>query len=238
MISIILATYKEKETIENMINDLLKHCPDGEEMEIIVIDDNSPDGTYDIVKRLNNPHVKPILRTKTRGLASAFNRGIIESQGDYIGWMDADMCMPASMIPRMYSKIVNEGYDAAIGSRYAEGGRDDRSFVRTISSRIINKFAKLVLGYGIKDYDSGFVLAKRSVFDSVSIIPTGYGEYFIEFVYNMCQVGLRVCEIGYYFRDRTESEGKSKSFPNMRAFLLTGLSYVYRIIRAKIRIAR
>ena len=231
MISIVLATYNEKEHIESLINDLFKHSP--VEMEIIVVDDNSPDGTGDIVRNLNNPNVKLIQRTRTRGLASAFNRGIIETSGQYIGWMDADMCMPADMIPKMYKKIVDEGFDAVIGSRYAQGGYDDRSFIRTASSRIINKFANIVLGYGIKDYDSGFILIKRNVLDAVSIIPVGYGEYFIELVYGMCKAGLKVAEIGYHFRDR--AEGQSKSFPNIFAFVKTGFNYVIRVIKAKLR---
>lgn len=231
MISIILATYNEKEHIKDLIDDLFRHAP--EEMEIIVVDDNSPDGTAEIVRQINNPLVKLISRTKARGLASAFNRGIIESSGQYLGWMDADMCMPASMIPKMYDKIARQGFDAVIGSRYAEGGSDGRSFIRMASSILINKFAGMVLGYGIKDYDSGFILMKRNVLDAVSIIPIGYGEYFIELMYDICRSGLKVCEIGYRFVDR--AEGKSKSFPNIFAFICTGLKYVERIIKVRLR---
>lgn len=229
MISIVLPTYNESEHIEGMINDLIKYSP--EQLEIIVVDDDSTDGTAEIVSKLDYSCVKLIRRMKARGLASAFNRGIIETQGEYVGWMDADMCMPANMIPKMYDKIINEGFDAVVGSRYVEGGRDDRSFIRVMSSRAINAFANMMLGYGIKDYDSGFILVKRSVFDAVTIIPVGYGEYFIEFVYDICRSGLKICEIGYYFRDR--AEGKSKTFPNIFSFFGTGLKYFLRIIKAK-----
>ena len=90
-----------------------------------------------------------------------------------------------------------------------------------------------MLGYGIRDYDSGFVLIRRSVLDSVSLHPRGYGEYFIEFIYNACRKGLRVGEIGYYFRDRTV--GTSKSMPNLFRFLRTGVNYVIRIFTARLR---
>ena len=202
-------------------------------MEIIVVDDNSPDATWRIVEDMNLPEVKVICRKGTRGLASAFNRGIIESRGDYIGWMDADMCMPPAMIPRMHAMIVRDGYDVVIGSRYAPGGVDDRSLLRRGASRLINGFASAVLGHGIKDYDSGFVLMRRKVLDSVSIMPRGYGEYFIEFVYAACAKGLKVGELGYYFRDR--AEGESKSAPNLVRFLVTGVSYVLRIIATRVR---
>jgi dolichol-phosphate mannosyltransferase len=177
--------------------------------------------------------VKVIRRVGTRGLASAFNRGIIESRGDYLGWMDADMSMPPAMIPRMYRMLVDERYDIVIASRYAPGGTDDRHWLRTLSSRLINGFASLVLGHGIKDYDSGFVLIRRSVLDSVSLHPRGYGEYFIEFIYNACRKGLRVGEIGYYFRDRTV--GVSKSAPSLVRFFMTGAQYVVRIVSARLR---
>lgn len=231
MISIVLATYNERELIQTTIAKLLEEAP--EEMEVIVVDDDSPDETWHLVEALNLPKVKVIRRKGTRGLASAFNRGIIESRGDYVGWMDADMSMPPSMIPKMYRKLVDEGYDIVIGSRYAPGGVDDRSRLRSLSSRLINGFAGLVLGYGIRDYDSGFVLIRRSVLDSVSIVPRGYGEYFIEFIYNSCTKGLRIAEIGYYFRDRTE--GVSKSAPSLLRFFVTGMGYVVRILMARLR---
>jgi dolichol-phosphate mannosyltransferase len=231
MISIILATYNEREHIRTTVTELLKESP--EEMEIIIVDDDSPDHTWHVAETMNLPNVKVIRRRGTRGLASAFNRGIIESRGEYVGWMDADMCMPPSMIPKMYKMIVEEGYDVVIGSRYAPGGKDDRSFIRTFSSRMINAFAGLVLNYGIKDYDSGFVLLRRTVFDGITIIPRGYGEYFIEMIYNACRKGYKVGELGYYFRDRTM--GVSKSAPSLAKFFTTGLDYAARILMARVR---
>lgn len=236
MISVILPTYNESANIVGMVNSLFENCPQGQSMEVIVVDDDSKDGTGDLVDNLKNPNVKLIRRTRVRGLASAFNRGIIESRGDFICWMDADMCMPAAMIPKMYSKIVNDGYDAAIGSRYCEGGQDDRSYLRVTSSKFINWLAQVVLKHNIKDCDSGFIMIRRQVLDHVTIIPIGYGEYFIEFVYNMVQRGLKVAEIGYYFRDRFEDQGASKSFPNIFSFLLTGSHYILRIFLARFRL--
>jgi dolichol-phosphate mannosyltransferase len=231
VISIVLATYNERDLIQTTVRALLKEAP--EAIEIIVVDDDSPDQTWRVVESLELPNVRVIRRRRARGLASAFNRGIIESKGDFIGWMDADMCMPPSMIPEMYRKLVDEGYDVAIGSRYAPGGVDDRHWLRVRASRLINGFAGLVLGYGIKDYDSGFVLIRRNVLDSVTIIPRGYGEYFIEFVYNACRKGLRVVEIGYHFHDRTV--GVSKSAPSLVKFFVTGMWYVVRILTARLR---
>ena len=229
LISIILATLNERENICTTIEQIFEHLHG--EVEVIVVDDDSPDQTWRLVEELNDPRVKLIRRVATRGLASAFNRGIIESRGDIVGWMDADTTMPPALLPKMLNAL--ETYDIAVGSRYAEGGSDNRHWVRVVASRLINTFAGFVLGYGIRDYDSGFVLLRRSVFDKVSIIPTGYGAYFMEFLYTCRRKGLTVVEIPYAFTDRTL--GVSKSAPSLFRFLWTGMGYVTRIITARLR---
>jgi dolichol-phosphate mannosyltransferase len=227
-VSIVLATYNERENILDTIGSIFEHIEDA---EVIVVDDDSADKTWKLVEDLNNPRVVLVRRVDTRGLASAFNRGIIESRGGIVGWMDADMCMPPSLLPAMIKKL--DEYDIVVGSRYAPGGIDDRTPLRVISSRLINGLAGLVLGYGIKDYDSGFVVLRRSVFDKVSIIPTGYGAYFMEFLYTCRKKGLTVYELPYVFRDR--AKGISKSAPSVYRFFKTGMQYVLRIFTARLR---
>ncbi len=229
LVSIVLATFCEREHILTTIRGIIEQV--GDPVEVIVVDDDSPDRTWEMAEQLADERVVTIRRVRTRGLASAFNRGIIESRGDIVGWMDADMCMPPELLPRMIARL--DDHDVVIGSRYAPGGSDNRHWVRTTASRLINGFARAVLGYGIGDYDSGFVVVRREVFDKVTIIPTGYGAYFIEFVYQCCRKGFRVCEVPYAFRDRTE--GYSKSMPSLFRFLVTGAGYVTRIVQARFR---
>lgn len=229
LITIILATYNERENIVAAIKGIFHHL--GDEVEVIVVDDDSPDRTWQLVEQLDDARVKLIRRVATRGLASAFNRGIIESRGDIVGWMDADTTMPAELLPRMVAQL--DTHDVAVGSRYADGGSDNRHWARVFASRLINRFAGLVLGFGIRDYDSGFVVLRRSVFDKVSIIPTGYGAYFMEFLYTCRRKGLTVVEVPYAFTDRTH--GVSKSAPSIIRFLWTGLGYVVRVLIARMR---
>jgi dolichol-phosphate mannosyltransferase len=228
-VSVILATYNERENIVDTITAIFEHVTDS--VEVIVVDDDSPDETWRLAEDLDNPNVKVIHRVGTRGLASAFNRGIIESRGQVVCWMDADMCMPPAMLPSMIDKLRE--FDIVIGSRYVEGAKDDRTQLRVLSSRMINGLATLVLGYGIRDYDSGFVVLRRSVFDKASIIPTGYGAYFMEFLYNCRRKGLTVYEMPYVFRDR--AKGVSKSAPDLLKFATTGSQYVMRIFTARLR---
>jgi len=229
LVSIVLPTYNERETIVDSIQHVLNDVR--EPVEVIVVDDDSPDGTYRIVAEIGDPRVKVIRRIKTRGLASAINRGIIESRGDIVGWMDADISMPSSKLPIMIEHLRE--YDIVIGSRYAEGGRDERTYFRVVTSRLINGLATFILGYGIKDYDSGFIVMRRRVLDQVSIMPTGYGSFFIEFIFACCKKGLSVHEVPYTFVDR--SKGTSKSMPSIWRFLRTGMEYVFRIFTARFR---
>jgi dolichol-phosphate mannosyltransferase len=227
LISIILATYNERENIQDMVSAILSSLP--EPVEIIIVDDDSPDQTWKVAGDLADPHVKVIRRLHTRGLASAINRGIIESQGDFIGWMDADMCHPPSLLPSMLQSL--QDCDVVIGSRYVPGGKDARDPNRVLTSRFINQLASLVLDHGILDYDSGFILMHRHVLDTVSFTPSGYGAYFIEFIYACCRKGMKVVEIPYTFTER--AKGVSKSNVNLLQFGLAGFGYITRIIKTR-----
>ena len=120
-ISIILSTYNEKPSIEFTINELIKYLPG---VEIVVVDDNSPDGTLEVLKKINYVNLKIFSRTKTKGLASAFLLGLINAKGDLIGWLDSNMGQVAKKFPEMQSYLTNN--DIIILSRYIKGGKDER----------------------------------------------------------------------------------------------------------------
>jgi len=229
LVSIILATYNEQENILDMLDSIFEHVR--QPVEVIVVDDDSPDGTWKIVQDLADPRVTVIRRQNVRGLASAINRGIIESRGDVIGWMDADMSMNPAYLRDMIPLL--EEHDVVIGSRYVEGGADIRPRFRVVTSFLVNRFAHLLLGKGIHDYDSGFIVMRRSVLDSVTLLPYGYGAYFIELIYHCKRKGLSVHEFPYHFVDRVK--GTSKSAPSIFSFLVTGLEYGFRIIVTRVR---
>jgi len=224
MISIILATYNERDTIVHMIETINQWVPDP--YEIVIVDDDSPDRTWKIAEEVNDNHVRVIRRHNTGGLASAVLRGIIECRGDIICWWDADMDMCPPIVPKMTGYLKN--HDVVIGSRYVDGGGDERTLLRRATSRWLNKFAAFVLGYEINDYDSGFVAFRRSVLDTVMINPHGFGEYFIEFIFDCCRKGLRVMETPYVLKDR--QQGSSKSAGSFFRFLSIGFMYGLKIL--------
>lgn len=227
-VSIIVPTYNEKEHVADLVDSLYEAI--AAPLEVIIVDDASPDGTADIAETLPQPGLR-VIRRKARGLAAAFHRGILEADGDIIGWMDADMTMPAEVMNKLVEQL--DEYHIALGSRYVEGGSDNRHPLRTQASRAINSLARWVLGGNVRDYDSGFIAIRREVFDYITLIPFGYGDYFIEFIYDAYRAGLKIKEVGYGFRDR--SVGVSKSASSLLSFLVTGSRYVLRIFSLRLR---
>ena len=156
-VSVILPTYNESMNIDSMVDSIRKNVKNA---EIIVSDDNSPDKTWEIAKKIKN--VKVIRRLKNKGVGPSIWDGIKIAKGDIIVWMDADLTMPSELIPKMIKALDN--YDIVVGSRYVRGGGDKRSFLRVLTSRMINLFANIILNFRVLDYDSGFVAVKKEVF--------------------------------------------------------------------------
>ena len=126
-VSIILCSYNEAKYIESTINQLEKNIPN---LELVIVDDSSKDGTIEILKKLNiNNRFKLIFRKKSKGLASAFSRGLIETTGDYIGWIDTNMGEVSEKFTQMINELKNDS-DVVILSRYIEGGGDERILLR------------------------------------------------------------------------------------------------------------
>ena len=226
-ISIILSTYNEATVIEKTINEIFKYVKN---VEIILVDDSSPDGTFEKVKKINNPNLK-IFSKKSRGLAAAFLSGLINSSGDVVGWIDSNMDSLVTKLPDMIDKLDNN--DIVVLSRYLEGGKDERSRLRILSSQIVNFLCRLILGGKIKDYTSGIFVMKRSVLNEVVPIAYGHGEFFVEFLYKAKKKGFKIFEIP--FTQPSDIEGITKTAPNMFRFIYLGLFYIIRIILSPLR---
>jgi len=227
LLSVVLPTYNEAENIIELIENILKFSSIN--TEIIVVDDNSPDKTWELVDNLKKENVRCIRRTTERGLASALARGIKESKGDYILWMDADLCMPPEKIPEFIDTIKTNA--VVIGSRYVKGAKDNRALIRVITSRMINFFANFVLNFKIKDYDSGFIMVKKEVFDNISLNTSGYGEYCVKFLYDCTKKHFKIKEVPYYFTDR--KKGQSKTTEHFYSLFTHGWKYGMAILKIR-----
>jgi dolichol-phosphate mannosyltransferase len=172
IISIIIPTYNERENIEKLIKRTFRVMKrDKLRFELIVVDDNSPDGTADIVERMKK--VKLLKRPKKLGLTSAFLDGFRVSKGDFVGVMDADFTHPPEKIPELVKAL--EGSDIAIGSRYVYGSKVTwHSLLRKLVSYVAIAIVKMIFNLRVKDPLSGFFFLRREVMENTRIDAKGF----------------------------------------------------------------
>ena len=224
-VSVVLPTFNESMNIVPLIQRTQEALKEYEK-EIIVVDDDSPDQTWEIAEKLADPEVRVIRRINERKLVTAIQRGIDEARGQFVVWMDADLSMPPEVIPHLIAELKK--CDVAVGSRYVKGGKDVRLWLRVVSSRLINLFANCVLNFKVLDYDSGFVAARKKVLQKVRLSDSGYGEYCIEFLYRAGKKGYWISEVPYSFTDRRA--GQSKTAETVYGLFKYGMMYLKRII--------
>lgn len=239
LVCTVLPTYNEAENITPLILGVLESAITPH--MVLVVDDNSPDGTADVVEKLATSYGsekpsksslhQPIVllrRVGEKGLTSAIQRGIDEAinthQAQIVTWMDCDLSMPPQDIPKLIRAIVEENADLAIGSRWIPGGADVAHGVmaRTLSY-LINSFAMLMLGRQVHDYTSGFVAGRAELFRQIRL-NGDYGEYCIDLLGRAVKMGFRVREVPYVCVPRTA--GDSKTGANLWDYLLKGRKYV------------
>jgi dolichol-phosphate mannosyltransferase len=205
LISIIMPTYNEVENIKIIIPEIYgKMTAEGFFFEILIIDDNSPDGTAEAARAFEDKYpVKVSVRKTDRGLSKAVVKGFELAQGEVCVVMDADLSHPVGKIPEMIKPIIINECDMTVGSRYLPGG----GWVEDNSLRgIISKFAGF-LAKGVttlSDPTSGFMAVRKSVIDDLDIDPLGW-KIVLEIA---VKAQLRTKEIPILFSER--KKGKSK----------------------------
>jgi dolichol-phosphate mannosyltransferase len=230
-VSVILPTYNERGHIVDLIAAIQATLPGG--AEIIVVDDDSPDGTWQAVQdyAASNDDVHLLRRVGRRGLTSAFNEGIALSTSEVVCWMDCDFSMPPDKLPALVA--ATRLTDLAVGSRYVRGGADvGHSTMALAFSRAINLFAGALLGLYVHDYTSGFIAARRRVLDAIPL-RGDYGEYFIDLMSRASHMGFTVTEVPYTCVPRRS--GESKTGTNVWGYLSRGAKYVTTILTLRFR---
>jgi dolichol-phosphate mannosyltransferase len=242
----VLPTFNERDNIQELIERLLAN--DIKPYLVLVIDDNSPDGTWQIVENLAtryqfSPSPPPekgekvgvalIRRIDEKGLTSAIQRGIDEAIHTYgagiVTWMDCDLSMPPEDVSRLVELIQQNQADVTLGSRWVAGGADRAHglMARTLSW-IINTFAQVLLSREVHDYTSGFIAARSEVLERIRL-RGDYGEYCIELLCRAKRLGYRVVEVPIVCVPR--SSGESKTGLTLWDYLSKGRKYVATIWR-------
>ena len=212
---VIIPTYNERENIEKIIRAVL-----GLEkvFDILIIDDGSPDGTSNIVRKLmdnefsNRLHI--IERSGKLGLGTAYITGFkwaIEHDYDYIFEMDADFSHDPNDLPRLYSACHDEGYDVAIGSRYITGVNVvNWPIGRVLMSYFASKYVRIVTGFKVHDTTAGFKCYKSRVLKTIELDKIRFKGYAfqIEMKFTAYKIGFKIKEVPVIFVNRREGVSK------------------------------
>lgn len=226
-ISVIVPTYKEAENLPLLIDRLstLRRAS-RMDVELLIMDDDSKDGTEEIVASCNQPWVRLVTRSTDRGLSKAVCDGLKRSRGEVIVVMDADLSHPPESIPALVSAVMN-GYDFAIGSRYVQGGSTshDWGFLRWLNSRVatflVMPFTKVM------DPMSGFFAVRRTTYETASdlLSPIGYKIGLELIVKCGCD---RIKEIPIHFANRRFGKSKLTLLEQARFIRHVRRLYVYK----------
>jgi dolichol-phosphate mannosyltransferase len=209
--SLIIPTYNERDNIGLLLNKLTETLGPSADYEIIVVDDDSPDLTWEYVQAYGeqDSRIKVIRRMKDRGLSKAVIEGFNRAQGRILGVMDADLSHDHRILPAMIAAVRDEGYELAVGSRRIPGGGADKwPWYRKTASDIATMLAKSSLDIGLSDPMSGYFTIRREVFEKVKreINPQGYKILLEIYVRSNPQ---KVKEIPFIFKDRSQGHSKA-----------------------------
>lgn len=227
-ISIVIPTYNEKGNVVRLL-DILKKQEKRQKnylYEIVVVDDNSPDGTAGAVKKkFRGDFIKVIVRKGKRGLGKAIKKGILDSTGEIIVGMDADLNHDPKVLPILLAKL--EKNNLVIASRFIKGGgMEDK--VRFFSTLLFNLLLKYVFGFASTDNLSGYYAIERQKLKELGLekIYYGYGDYHLRLVFYAQRSGYKMGEVPVYYRKRRYGESKS----NLISLIFTYLREAVRLI--------
>ncbi len=212
-VSIILPTYNESQNIVNILKLIGENIPKGIHTETIVVDDNSPDGTGEIVddyisniKKIAENTIDIIHRKTKNGLSSAILNGIQNAKGETILVMDSDFSHPPQIIPKMIESFKQYQCDLVVASRYITGGNiQGWTIKRKLMSKIATLIAKKGLHVKTKDPMSGFFAFKKNIINELNFDTLGY-KFLLEVLVKT--KGINIKEIPYTFENRKSGSSK------------------------------
>jgi len=209
-LSLVVPTFNESANLRELLR-RVDAALKGVAWEMIVVDDNSPDGTWRLAKELalEDPRVRCLRRVNRRGLAGACIEGMLASAAPVVAVMDADLQHDERILPKMLEKMRG-GADLAVGSRHVEGGSTGAGFSakRAFISRFAIGFAQKALKAEINDLMSGFFMIRRDLVESCAADLTPAGFKILADLVASAPKPLRIEEVGYTFRERNAGESK------------------------------
>jgi dolichol-phosphate mannosyltransferase len=212
-LSIIVPSLNEHDNIEPLVREI-ESVLEGIDWEIVVVDDDSRDGTPDLVREIgrSDPRVRCVQRIGRRGLSTACIEGVLASSAPYIAVTDADMQHDERLLPEMLAALKSEPYDLVIGSRYMSGaGSFEWDRRRAQISGLATRLSRLICKADIADPMSGFFMMRRDAFERAMRRLSGQGFKILLDLLASSPTPLRFKELPYEFRQRRHGESKLDS---------------------------
>jgi len=216
-ICVVIPTYNERENVKTLIPKIFETAEsEGLDLEVLVVDDSSPDGTGDLVEEMarENPKVHLVRRLGKLGLGSAYKDGFRKAINDFGARILVEMDADGSHDPRFLPKIVgklSEGYDVVVGSRYVEGGAiKGWGLKRRLISSTANLLARWLCGVKVKDATSGYRAFKAEALkrlDLEKVSSSGYA-FQVETLFWAEKANLKIGETPIIFVDRVKEKSK------------------------------
>jgi dolichol-phosphate mannosyltransferase len=227
LVSVVLPTYNEKDSICFLVDEIHEKLA-AYYHEILVVDDNSPDGTYKILQELNYPFLRPILRTSDKGFANSIRCGIENAAGDIIIIMDSDFNHQPKYLPFMIDALLY--YDCIVASRFVYGGEMGNRYRHTLSW-IFNIFVRLMTGGKVTDSLYGFIAIKKDKIQKIEYdkVFWGYGDYCIRLVYYLQKNGNSILQFPAVNGKRIAGEGNSNFLKVFKQYFVEVIKLAYRI---------
>jgi dolichol-phosphate mannosyltransferase len=221
-LSVVVPTFNERGNVAELLR-RLEAALAGRSWEVIFVDDDSPDGTADLVRELGqrDDRVRCIQRIGRRGLSSACIEGMLSSTAPYQAVIDADLQHDETLLPRMLDALKGGDADIVVGSRYlATGGLGDWQASRARISRLATRLSRLVLHGDLTDPMSGFFMIRREAFAARVRALSGIGFKILLDLFASSAQPLRYLELPYQFRSRVAGESKLDSQAVWEYFML------------------
>jgi dolichol-phosphate mannosyltransferase len=212
-LSIIVPTFNERDNVRELVYRLAS-CLSQVSWEVIFVDDDSPDGTADLVREISSQdrRVRCLQRLGRRGLSSACIEGMLSSAAPYLAVIDADLQHDETLLPQMLLTLRDSSTDIVIGSRYVSGGGiGEWDHMRALMSRFATWLSHLVLRAQLTDPMSGFFMIRREAFHKTVHTLSGLGFKILVDLFASSPRPLRFKELPYQFRNRQTGESKLDS---------------------------
>lgn len=209
-LAVIVPTFNEAGNVRALVARLPEVLPDIV-WEVVFVDDDSPDGTAALVREIGvaDRAVRIVQRVGRRGLSSAVVEGMLATSAPVLAVIDGDMQHDEAALAKLYRKIVDDGYDLAIGTRYVEGGSTgDWSEDRKFMSQLATKLTTMVLKTKVADPMSGFFAVRRTTFEAALPNLSNIGFKILMDLIASLPTPPKIAEVPYEFRNRVAGESK------------------------------